>query len=122
VSLRCCDESFHGRPAGERPDYLKLVARRDVGGHAHFCQATEHDQRIMRASAEALRARQQEHQVRVAGWPGLDGLPGKIVEALVVAADKGVERKLAAVAPVSALDALSSGRCLRERPDAEQDG
>jgi hypothetical protein len=99
---------------------LKLIVRRQVGGNPHFCQSTEHDQRIMRTSAEALRASQQEHQVRVAGRAGLDGLPREIVEAFVVAAGIGIERELAALAPGPAVDATRDGRRLRERRDDQQ--
>jgi hypothetical protein len=62
----------------------------------------QHDQRVVRAAAERLRARQHEHEIGIVRRAGLNGSPGEGMKGLEVFAPGGVQRQLLAVLPALA--------------------
>ena len=66
-----------------------MGTRDGVGRDAEFRDPAEHDERIPRAPAQRLRAREQEHQIGVVWLPLLHGAPRQIVEGLEFAARGG---------------------------------
>ena len=69
-------------PAGQVANAAEVVARLRVGRHAHLREAPQHHQRIARAAAQALRARQQIHQLGIVRPALLRRPPRQIVERL----------------------------------------
>ena len=67
--------------------------------NAAIGKAPQHDQCIVRASAERLRPRQHEHQVGIIWLTGLHGSPGERVKGFEIFARGGVQRQLLAVSP-----------------------
>ena len=65
---------------------------------------TDHE-RVARAAAQTLRARQQVHEIGVVPGTGLYRAPGQVVERFIVLPRRGIERKLPALLPRPALGA-----------------
>ncbi len=112
-----CQERNDFRPVTKRPHRLKIRARRGIGRDAHFRKSTQHHQRIVRATAEALCAREEVHQARVAGRTRLHGPPGQIVKSFVVASLEGFKRELAARVPLAAVLGLAGTDVLANGPE-----
>jgi hypothetical protein len=76
-------------------------------------QPIEHHERVVRPSAQRLRAREHQHQRRIARRAGLHRAPGQVVERFELAAVGGGQRHRATLLPAAALGAaigLGSGR------------
>ena len=78
-----------------------------VRGHSHLSKPLEHDQRVVRAAAQRLRASEQKHQCRIFRRTGLYRSPRQVVKRFVVAAICRGECQLAAVAPLRAPEVAS---------------
>ena len=77
----------------------------------------QHHERVVRAAAERLGTRQEEHQVRVVPTPLLDGPPGQIVKGLVVAASSS---SFSLGAAVRCIGAGRPGRGLEQKNEGKK--
>ena len=101
------DAGRHLRPPGQLSRADEFIAGGDVGRHSHVGEALEHDQRVVRPSAQRLRASEQKHQGRILRRTGLYRPPRQVVERFVVAAIGCRERQPAAVVPLRAAEVSS---------------
>ena len=94
------DLLYRGKAALAR---AREVIAADVDANAHFREPLDHHQRIVWTSAQRLRAREQQHGLRVLRGSGLHGAPREIVEQLVIMTRRGFERLRPALVPLAAL-------------------
>ena len=87
------DALLEVRPSGERTHAPKVVVRRCVRRDAEREQTLEHDQRVQRAAAQALRPRQHSHQLGVIRPALPNRAPRQIVKSLEVLTVAGLERQ-----------------------------
>ena len=90
-------------PTGKLSRAREIVVGQRVRRDAHPGEAIEHDQRVVRPSAERLRARQQGHERGIARRACLHRTPREIVERWVVTAIGRGKRQLAAIVPLRAI-------------------
>ena len=83
-------------PARQRADAGEVFAGRGVGRDAARHDPLQHHERVGRPAAETLRARQQQHQLRIVRPPFAVREPREIVERLEVLARLRLERRRAA--------------------------
>ena len=102
------DAGRHLRPSGQLSSANEFVVGGDIGRHSHLGEALEHDQRVVRPSAQSLSASEQTHQGRILRRTGLYRSPRQVVKRFVVATIGGRERQPAAVMPLGAAE-VSSG-------------
>jgi hypothetical protein len=69
-------------------------------------QTAEHDERIAGPAAQALRPREQIHELGIVRTPLLRGAPGQVMEGLEIAPAGSLDRSLAACTSVGALSGL----------------
>ena len=98
---------------------LEVRACRGGGHEPGGGQPVEHDERVVRASAQALGTSKEEHQLGTARRAFLHGAPRQVVKALVFVTRRGVERLLAAFLPVLALRLQRGCRCLNRQADGK---
>jgi len=79
----------------------EVVVGCGITDEALLGEAPEHHQRVVGTSADALRPRQQIHQLGVPRWPGLHRAPREIVEDLVIGACVRLERQPLAFVPLA---------------------
>ena len=104
-------------PARELAGAPEVVVGRRIRRDSHFRQALEHDQRVVRAAAQGLGAREQIHQRGIVRWPDLDRSPREVVKGFVLATIRCREGQLTAVAP---LRAAAVSRRLVERDEQNE--
>ena len=98
------DEDRYLQPPGQLPRANEVIVGCCIGRHSHLGEPLEHDQGVMRAAAQSLRAGEQVHQRWILGRTGLYRPPCQIVKGFVVAAICRGKRQLAAVAPLRAAE------------------
>ena len=92
------------RPAGQRPDTTVVVAgHRIVYSHSRLGQTPKHHERVSRPAAQALRPRDERHQLRVVRTSFLRSAPRKVVSSFEVTARDRIKRRLAAGSRVGAV-------------------
>ena len=87
-------------PARELPGAPEVVVRVRIPRDPQIRKALEHDQRVVRAAAQRLRASEQIHQRRIVRRTDLDRSPREVVKGFVLAAIRCREGQLTAVAPL----------------------
>ena len=100
---------FHIGPLRQPAHRRELLLAGRIGRDAAIGQAQQHDQRIVRAPAQALRAREQVHQGCILLRPLLDGTPGEIVKGFVLTLCRRFEGELVAFTPVTTVRAALLG-------------
>jgi hypothetical protein len=98
------DASQQIRPPGQLPRANEVVIAGGIGSDAHLGETLEHDQRVVRATAQRLSASEQIHQGRIVAWTSLHAPPRQVVKGFVFAAICGGERQLAALVPFIAAE------------------
>jgi hypothetical protein len=99
------------RPSGQLPRANEVVIGGCIGSDAHLGKTLEHDQRVVRATAQRLSASEQIHQGRIVAWTSLHGAPRQVVKGFVFAAICRGERQLAALVPLSAAEVSGLWDC-----------
>ena len=89
-------------PTRELARALEVVVRLRVRRNSHVRKALKHYQRIVRAAAQRLGAREQIHQRGIVRRPELDRSPREVVKGFVLATIRCREGQLTAVAPLRA--------------------
>jgi hypothetical protein len=98
---------------------VKVIIRRGIVLRSHPREPLEHDQSVARATAQALRPREEIHQRRIVLGACLDGPPREVVERLVVLPFGRVERELATLMPFLAID-LGAGLILNVKSENQK--
>jgi len=98
------DKGRHFGPTRQLSCVYEFIVGGDIGRHAHLGEALKHDQRVVRAAAQRLRASEEEHQGRIPGWTGLYRSPCQVMKRFIVATSGRRERHQAAVMPLRAAE------------------
>jgi len=114
-----CELRTDPGPFRQAAHALEVRACRGGGHEPGGGQPVEHDERVVRASAQALGTSKEEHQLGTARRAFLHGAPRQVVKALVFVTRRGVERLLAAFLPVLALRLRRGCRCLNRQADGK---
>ena len=104
-------------PVRELAGALEVVVRLRVRRNSHVREPLEHDERVVRAAAQRLRAREQIHQRGIVRRPDLHRSPREVVKSFVLAPIRCRKGQLATIAP---LGAAAVSRRLVERDEQNE--
>ena len=103
-------------PAGQFAHPAKIIAGRSICHDFQIRQPVQHDERVVRPAAQALRARHERHELRIALPALLQRAPGEIVKELELVAGPGIQCLLPAFARITALRVVGAWAWLPKRP------